>query len=167
MNATVVIGLGNPLMSDEGIGIHELRALAARPRDLPGVDLVDAGTSGMSVLHAMANRQKAILVDCAFMGEAPGRVRRFTPDKVSSRKTLAGLSLHEGDLWQVIELSRKLGEYPGEVVIFGIEPERVCPGEDLSEVLRERLPEYAERVRAEATQQVRPSRSGVGDESAD
>lgn len=149
MKPTVVIGLGNLLMSDEGIGIHVLRALGERAGGLQDADLVDAGTSGMSALHAMANRRKAVFVDCAFMGEKPGAVRRFTPSQVSSHKQLPGFSLHEGDLLDAIELSRKLGECPGEVVIFGIQPERVAPGETLSPVLRDRLREYVELVHAE------------------
>lgn len=152
MNPIVVIGLGNLLMSDEGIGIHVLRALAARPGDLPGVDLVDAGASGMSALHAMAHRRKAILVDCAFMGEEPGAVRRFTPSEVASRKELAGFSLHEGDLLDAIDLSRRLGECPEQIVIFGIQPEHVGPGEKLSPALRRRLDEYARMVRSEAAE---------------
>jgi hydrogenase maturation protease len=152
MSLTVIIGLGNPLMSDEGVGIHVLRALAERAGDLPGADLVDAGTSAMAALHAMAHRRRAIFVDCAFMGAEPGAVRRFTPSQVSSRKELAGFSLHEGDLLDAIELSRQLGECPEQVVIFGIQPERVAPGETLSAVLRDRLAEYVKLVQAEALQ---------------
>jgi hydrogenase maturation protease len=106
----------------------------------------------MAALHAMAHRRRAIFVDCAFMGAEPGAVRRFTPSQVSSRKELAGFSLHEGDLLDAIELSRQLGECPEQVVIFGIQPERVAPGETLSAVLRDRLAEYVKLVQAEALQ---------------
>ncbi|MFH0952798.1 MAG: hydrogenase maturation protease [Verrucomicrobiota bacterium] len=150
MNPIVIIGLGNLLKSDEGVGIHVLRALAAGPLDLPGADLVDAGASGMSALHAMANRRKAIFVDCAFMGEEPGAVRRFTPSEVASRKELTGFSLHEGDLLEVIALSRRLGECPEQIVIFGIQPQHVGPGEKLSPALEQRLEKYAEMIRSEA-----------------
>ena len=148
MKEVVVIGLGNPLMSDEGIGVRVVQALesgAVHPR----ADFIDAGTSGMKALHAMAGRAKAILVDCAKMGAAPGTLRRFGPDQVASRKQLPGFSLHEGDLLNAIELSRRIGECPAEVVIFGIEPERVEMGESLSPSLARRLGEYVKAVEAE------------------
>jgi len=97
----------------------------------------------------MAGRRKAVFIDCAFMDEAPGTIRRFTPDQVSSQKALAGLSLHEGDLLKIIELSRSLGECPPEVVIFGIQPQSIEPGEALSPALSTRLDEYADAVAAE------------------
>jgi hydrogenase maturation protease len=149
MRPTIVIGLGNPLMSDEGIGIHVVRALAARAGEFPHVDFLDAGTSGMNALHAMAGRRKAIFVDCAFMEAAPGTILQFDPANVSSRKGLGRLSLHEGDLLDMIELSRRLGECPAELVVFGIQPERVEPAEMLSNTLALRMADYAEAVCAE------------------
>lgn len=150
MNSVVIIGLGNPLMSDEGVGIRLLHELAARPSDLPGVDFVDAGTSSMRALHAMAGRRKAVLVDCAFMGEKPGAIRRFTPDEAASAKRLPRLSLHEGDLMDAIRLSRQLGECPPEVVIFGIEPAAVEMGNRLSGVCESAIGRYLEAIRGEA-----------------
>lgn len=149
MNDVVVVGLGNLLMSDEGIGVAIIEQLRARDEEFPGVDLLDAGTSGASMLHLIAGRRKAVIVDCACLGEAPGTLRRFTPDQVRTQKELSGLSLHEADALGVIELSRRLGECPGEVVIFGIQPERVEPGATLSSLLQSRLDEYTERVAQE------------------
>ncbi len=142
MKPIVVIGLGNPLMSDEGIGIHLLQALSADAGRHPDADFVDAGTAGFKALHAIAGRRKAVFIDCAMMGEAPGTIRRFSPDEVRSRKALPRFSLHEGDLLDTLEISRKLGECPADVVIFGIEPVSMAPGQELSDLLRSRLGEY-------------------------
>ncbi len=139
----VVIGLGNPLMSDEGVGLHLLRILIDRQKQYPDVEFVDAGGSGMRALHAMARRRRAVFLDCAFMGEKPGTLRRFRPEEVASKKILPRLSLHEGDLLDTIALSRKLGECPPEIVIFGIEPGSIGPGETLSATLKEQMNEYA------------------------
>ena len=143
---TIVIGLGNPLMSDDGIGICLARALAAELVDRPGVECVDAGTSGMRALHLMAGRARAILIDCALMDETPGVIRRFTPEGAESRRVLSRLSLHEGNLLEILELSRALGERPAEVVIFGIEPARLTPGAELSRALASRLPTYLRAI---------------------
>lgn len=148
MTDTVVIGMGNPLMSDEGIGIRVLEQL--RTRALPDdVEVMDLGTYGMAVLHAIAGRRRAIFIDCACMGEAPGTLRRFTPDEVSSTKLQTRLSLHEGDLLHTLSLSRSLGECPDDVVILGIEPEGMEPGDALSPVLARNLQAYTDVLVAE------------------
>ncbi|MBN1808006.1 MAG: hydrogenase maturation protease [Planctomycetes bacterium] len=152
MNDIVVIGLGSPLMSDEGVGIRVVRALAARSEAFPGVDFEDMGTGGGRVLHAIANRGKAVIVDCAFMGESPGSIRRFLREEVLSRKEGGGLSLHGGDLIATLELSAALGESPGVTVIYGIQPESVSQGEELSETLMGKLGEYVDAVASELTE---------------
>jgi hydrogenase maturation protease len=146
MPDTIVIGLGNPLMTDEGVGVRVVECLAAQAERFPGVKFLDAGSSGMVALHAMAGHRKAIFVDCALMGEPPGTIRRFTPDQAASLKKQPGLSLHEGDLFSILKLSKRLGECPAEVVIFGIQPDRLEPGQDLSDTLIANLDEYVERV---------------------
>ncbi|MBN1270522.1 MAG: hydrogenase maturation protease [Kiritimatiellae bacterium] len=149
MNPPLIIGLGNPLMSDEGIGPRIVAELAKRA-DLPeGVDILDLGTGGMSVLHAIAGRRRLIAIDCAVMGEEPGTIRRFRPEEADSTKFLSGLSLHEGDLFKTLELSRFLGECPEDVVIFGIEPKSLAPGEQLSPDLEARVAGYVAEITKE------------------
>ena len=142
----VVLGLGNPLMADEGIGVHLVERLAQSAERYPLVDFVDAGTGGMSVLHLLEGRRKAVFIDCALMGEEPGAIRRFTCEEVRSRKVLAHQSLHEADLMHIIAMAEQLGQAPDEVVIFGIEPRAVELGEGLSSALRERCDEYVSLV---------------------
>lgn len=144
----VVIGLGNPLMSDEGIGIYLLEKLREDNKN-PGVDYYDLGTSGTKVLHVIAEKRKAIFLDCALMGEEPGTIRRFIPEEVYSNKALKGFSLHEGDLLQFIELSHKLGECPEEIVIFGIEPQNVSQGRMLTPTLAAQVDEYIASISKE------------------
>jgi hydrogenase maturation protease len=110
------------------------------------VDFIDAGTGGMSVLYYIEGRRKAIIVDCAFMDEPPGTIRRFTPEKVRSTKVLAHQSLHEADLMRIIAMARQLGQAPDQVVLFGIQPERVEPGRNLSRTLRDRIDEYVSAI---------------------
>jgi hydrogenase maturation protease len=138
----VVLGLGNPLMGDEGIGVYLVERLTRSAAEYPSVDFVDAGTGGLSVLHYLDGRRKAILIDCAFMDEEPGTIRRFTPQEVRSTKVLAHQSLHEADLMRIIEIGRQLDQAPEEIVIFGIQPERVEFGQGLSPTLMERTDEY-------------------------
>jgi len=155
-NDAVVIGIGNLLLSDEGIGIHVVRALMRRGREFPGVDLLDLGASGMELFHKIAGRRKAILIDCALMDEAPGTIRRFTPDEVRSRKEVSALSFHEGDLLDVLDLSKRVGECPEEVVIFGIQPQDFSPSETPSPLLQGRMGEYTARIEDELAPNIPP-----------
>ena len=135
----VVIGLGNELMSDEGVGIHLVRRLSELQDKFPLVDFIEAGSAGMNLLHLIVNRKKAVIIDCAKMGAEPGTMRRFTPDEVQSIKKLNHFSLHEADILQVINLSKQLGECPEEVIFFGIEPETLKPGRKLGKTLANRI----------------------------
>jgi len=146
MNPTVVIGIGNPLMGDEGVGLSVVDALARRADDFPGVDFIEGGTGGMKLLHLIHGRRRAVFVDCARMGEAPGALRRFDPEDVRSCKALAGFSLHEGDLLSILEVARGLDRCPEAIVIFGIEPQSVEPRQALSPAIADRLPQYVRQV---------------------
>ena len=142
----VVVGLGNLLMTDEGAGLHVIYELMAISERFGHIEFIELGSSPMSLVHVIAGRQKAILIDCAYMDQPAGTIRRFTPDDVISKKEAADFSLHEGDLLGELALSRQLGEYPNEVIIFGIQPKSMLPGEDLSPELQERLESYIEMI---------------------
>jgi len=142
----VVVGVGNVLMSDEGIGVVLFRRLLEKAGHFTGIDFLEAGSALMPIVHAIEGRKKAVILDCALMGEEPGTLRRFNPEHVRSVKDLPGLSLHEGDVMGALALSDSLGEIPNEIVIFGVEPLSVEIGSDLSEALQARLPEYDEAI---------------------
>lgn len=150
---TIVIGLGNPLMADEGIGvalIEELTHLAAAGQ-LPcdDVEYYDGGCGGMYLLHIIADRKKVILIDCCLMGSEPGTIRRFTPEDVNSVKQMAHLSLHEVDILNVIEMAKQIGSCPEEIVIFGIEPVSITQQLHLNETIAEKIPDYIEAISKE------------------
>jgi len=147
----VVLGLGNPLMGDEGVGVVLVQEFMQVTADYPSVDFVDAGTGGVSLLHQMDGRAKAVLVDCALMGEVPGTIRRFTLDQVASVKTLSGLSMHEGDVLKIIEMARALGQCPREVIFLAIEPQATAGGGAFSGPIRRGWPEYKRQILAELT----------------
>ncbi len=148
MHDTIVLGLGNPLMADEGVGCYVIDALR-KTKPPPLADIREIGTGGMDILHLMRGRRKMIVVDCARMGIQAGEIRRFTPDDVVSVKDMSEFSLHDLDIMGVLDLARLVGEEVPQVVIFGIQPEKVGFGEGLSDVLRKRLGEYVEAVRSE------------------
>jgi len=145
-NDVVVIGLGNLLLSDEGIGVHLIRRLSERQDKFPLVEFIDAGTGGMNVLHLIANRKKAVIIDCVKMGKKSGTIRRFEPADVQTTKKMTHFSLHEADILRIIELSRQLGECPDQIVIFGIEPESLELGQSLSKTLTDKTDLYMDTI---------------------
>jgi hydrogenase maturation protease len=139
---TIVLGLGNPLMSDEGIGILLINKLSEYSGKYPSVDFIDAGTGGLNILHLLEGRNKAVFIDCANMGVQPGTISRFTPKQVKSVKQLAHQSLHEQDLIKIIEMAKQLDQCPKEIVIFGIQPKNVSLGQSLSYELEQKINDY-------------------------
>lgn len=147
----VVFGLGNILMSDDGIGCYVIKYFLKYQDKYPNVEFIEVGTKAMTLLHLMANRKKAVFVDCALMSLKAGTIKRFTPDDAESVKQLAHYSLHEADVLKIISMSRELGQCPDEIVFFGIEPKILSPGQKLSRILSSKLNHYATAIHHELT----------------
>jgi hydrogenase maturation protease len=139
----VVIGVGNLLLKDEGIGIHAVQSL--QEIDLPpGVKLIDGGTSPDLIAYTRAG-DKMIIIDAARAGGEPGTIYRFQPEDLAAEKgSLA--SAHELGVVQNLSLLSLTGNKPGEIVIIGIEPGEIGWGMELSAVLQQKLPEIVKVV---------------------
>ena len=143
-----IIGVGNPLMADDGLGIVAAERLAAL--DWPeGVEVLDGGTGGLTLLDLLAGARGVILLDAVAMGAAPGTLRRFTGAELERLPAEApGLSLHGSGLAEVLALARELGQLP-PLLLFGVEPLRVELGLGLSPAVVAALEELLVAVRTE------------------
>jgi hydrogenase maturation protease len=153
MNPTLVLGIGNILLKDEGVGVHAVRELAARAErggspGRHGVELYDGGTFGIDLLDTLANRRKVIVIDAVRADAAPGTVLRFTAADLV-RPGRPDLSLHQVGLFETLAMARQLGCAPEEVVIFGIVPMALDPGLELSPEVAAVVPKVVELVLAE------------------
>jgi hydrogenase maturation protease len=138
-----VIGVGNLLLKDEGIGIHAIQALQSL--DLPShVELIDGGTSPDLIAYTGAVK-KIIIIDAAKAGGPPGAVYRFRPDDLSAAKYELASS-HEMGVMENLRLLALTGREPPDTVIIGIEPAEIAPGLELSSVLQQKLPEIIKVV---------------------
>jgi hydrogenase maturation protease len=138
-----VIGIGNLLLRDEGLGVHALRAL--EQRDLPGeVKLIDGGTDPWSALTALDGCEALIVLDAVVGGKQPGELHRLGLDDVDARG--AAMSLHGVTLFHLLRYEQLVGNGFGEVHVLGMEPAEVAPGIGLSEPCAARLPEFLEAV---------------------
>jgi len=150
MNPTLVLGIGNILLKDEGVGVHAVRELTARghPALPDGVELYDGGTFGIDLLDTLANRRKVIVIDAVRADAAPGTVLRFTAADLAQREE-ADLSLHQVGLCETLAMARQLGCAPEEVVIFGIVPATLESGLELSPQVAAVMPRVIDLVLAE------------------
>jgi hydrogenase maturation protease len=132
----VVIGVGNLLRRDEGIGIHVIKAL--QEMDLSSeIKLIDGGTSPDIIAYTRIG-DKIIIIDAAKAGGEPGSVYRFMPDDLAGdKRTLA--SAHELGVIENLKLMGLTGNEPSEVIIIGIEPKNTDWGTELSPELKNRL----------------------------
>ena len=140
-----MIGVGNPLAGDDGIGVAVIEQLE-REGVPAGVEIVDGGTGGLTLLTLMAGARAVLLVDALEMGRAPGTVAGFVYAEGFFRAEAAGLSLHQAGLGEVLALGAELGELP-ELFIVGIQPESLELGQGLSAPAAAALPKAVAAVR--------------------
>ncbi len=143
--STVVIGVGNPLMGDDGVGLEALRRLASRWHLPDEVEVIDGGTWGMNLLHLIEEADGVVLLDAIRAGEAPGTVVRLDRDDLP-RMFVHKISPHQIDLQEVLALAELRGGLPERMVALGIEPERVELGVELSGAVRRSLGELDSTV---------------------
>ena len=132
----VIVGVGNLLLQDEGIGIHAVKALQEINLP-PDVKLVDGGTSPDLIAYTRVG-DKMIIIDSARTGGKPGTIYRFKPEDLAGNKgNLA--SAHEMGVVENLNLMELTGNKPKETIIIGIEPETIDWGTELSAKLKKRL----------------------------
>lgn len=139
----VVVGVGNLLLKDEGVGIHVVQRL--QEMDLPSdVELIDGGTSPDLIAYIRAG-DKLIIVDSARAGGEPGTIYRFLPeDLATDAGTLA--SAHELGVDLNLKLMSLMGNEPREIVIIGIEPKEIDWGTELTPELEQKIPEIVKVI---------------------
>jgi len=139
-----VVGIGNVLLRDEGIGCHVVGALEGIP--LPDVQVIDGGTCP-DVLQLLEDVDKLVIVDAVRGGGMPGQIYRFRPEDVTlEQKPL--LSLHDMSLIDSLKLMQ-VRHNVGDAVIIGVEPKEINCGLELSPELQERIPQIIDAILSE------------------
>ena len=134
MKKKAVIGIGNPLRSDDGIGITLIEKLRHQKETLPsGLDLIDGGTGGMNLVHILEKYDEVLVVDAVDFGLTPGDIKVFNILDVKSDKSSIVFSTHEDDLLKIVKLSKELKKCPENIIIFGIQPKNVSFGQKMTE----------------------------------
>ncbi|MBN1254134.1 MAG: HyaD/HybD family hydrogenase maturation endopeptidase [Deltaproteobacteria bacterium] len=139
----VIIGIGNLILQDEGVGVHAVRALEGRELP-PGVEVIDGGTYLMDLLSVIQEAERIIVIDALRGGEKPGTIYRLSPDDLMG-ETERPLSLHQVGLLEVLGMARQLGGSP-QAVIIGVEPKEISWGMELTPEVQARLPRVIDAI---------------------
>ena len=144
-----VLGVGNTLKGDDGIGVVLVDRLKgedfADEVEFDEVEFHEVGTSGMNIVHYLAKLDRAIIVDAIRSEGSPGDALVFRPEEVDGDMTVR--STHDANLLEAIELSETLGEKPERIIIMGIIPKDMLLRDDLTPELKEKLPELEDKLR--------------------
>jgi hydrogenase maturation protease len=148
---TLVLGLGNLLLSDDGLGIHAIDRLRKDPRIDSGahsnVTLLDGGTQGLSLMPHLSGFPRLLVIDAIDVGAAPGTVVRF------EGKALDGLpgkaTVHQLGFADLMVAMKLLGESPEEVVVLGVQPLSTEWSVDLTPPVQNALPALLDMVVAQ------------------
>jgi len=128
-----IIGIGNLLRKDDGVGIVLLELLVKRKKEFPkNIEFIDGGTGGMNLLHLLARFDTVLLIDAVDFKGRPGETRVFSLKDIQSQKKPVIMSTHDSDFFNLLRLSQELKELPETLVIFGVHPRDVSHGMGLS-----------------------------------
>jgi hydrogenase maturation protease len=145
---TLVLGVGNILQSDDGLGVRAVEMLGKR--ELPAsVWVEDAGTPGIGLVTRMEGWKRVIIIDAAQTGLQPGMWQRYGPEDVRLVTGGGAISLHEADVASALSLAQATHLLPAEVVIYGVEPQRVDWGDELSPPVEAALPALVDDIVAD------------------
>ncbi len=141
----LLMGVGNILLQDEGLGVRALQRLLADYR-LPGEVLaVDGGTLGLDLLPYLQDATDALIVDAVETGGPAGTLARLEGDEIAAALALK-TSIHQVGLQEVLAVSRLQGSTPGRLVIWGMQPAALDWGTGLSPAVTANLPALVEAV---------------------
>ncbi|MFC1694929.1 HyaD/HybD family hydrogenase maturation endopeptidase [Pseudomonadota bacterium] len=144
----LVLGMGNLLLEDEGLGIRALELLQQRYEIPPGIELLDGGTTGMGLLDDISRRKHLVVVDACQTGEPPGTLVRLEGDQVPVYFGMR-ISPHQLGLSDVLATLELSGEKPADVIVLGLVPQSLEMCLELSDVVSEKLDSLVEAVAVE------------------
>ncbi len=128
----VVIGIGNTLMSDEGVGVHIVSALIKEYHFYPKIELIDGGTAGMELLQFFQDNDKVIIIDAVNFNEEPGFVGSIENNNILQRLNTK-LTMHHLGITDVLSSFQLTGGKAKEIFLLGIQPKSIEVGLELSD----------------------------------
>ena len=149
MGRILVLGIGNLLLKDEGVGVHIAQRMMKM--SLPeNVAVVDGGTATLDILPLVNDVDRLIIVDAMKGGGTPGTIYKLPPEDIAQHSQQPLLSLHQIELLQMLDMCALIGSKPPTVII-GIEPKEIDFAVELSSEVEEKIPRVIEFILEEIT----------------
>ncbi len=140
-----VFGIGNILLSDDGVGVHAINKLR-NEYDFPSsVELIDGGTKGLDLLPLLEGRDKVLFVDAANFKKEPGMIDTVIGDRIPAFLSQK-LSVHQIGLPDMLFAARLMGITPPEMCLIGIQPKSMETGTELSDAVSMKINDLVEKV---------------------
>jgi hydrogenase maturation protease len=134
----MLIGLGNILMQDEGVGVHAVRAIQEGYEVPAGLEIVDGGTFALDLLPYIEGRERVLFVDAVNFGKEPGFINILENQEIPALFGTKG-SLHHLGLMDVLAAAQLLDVAPQEICLIGIQPQSIAVGLELTGVIQDKL----------------------------
>jgi len=147
----VVMGLGNLLTTDDGVGVHVVKMLSEKKLLPDHVEIIDAGTASLDVLELFDENDKIIVIDAVRAGHPPGTLYKFNAREVRSKPKVS-MSLHQMSFLESIHMADLIGKAPKEVTVIGVEPGDMSFSTELSPEIKKKVPEIIRHVKECITQ---------------
>ncbi len=153
---TVVIGLGNVVLSDDGLGVHAVNRLRERYELGDGVELVEGGTAGLLLLPYLADARRVIIVDAIDLGATPGSLVRLDGKDWASAFEVR-MTPHDVGLVDLLGAAQLSGAWPEQLVLHGAQPSWTAIGTELSEAVAAALDPLIDAIAADLARWRLPS----------
>lgn len=145
-STTLVLGIGNTLLADEGVGVHVVRYLVDRHGDNPNLTCLDGGTLSFTLAQPIAEHENLVVVDAARLGQPAGTVTCLEGDAMDVYLTGNRQSVHEVSLMDLFDIARLSDTFPKRRALVGIEPAFMGWGDGPTGAVAEAVPRAAECV---------------------
>ena len=144
MSDCVIIGIGNLIKSDDGVGVHAVRYLEGK---VPGdVELIEGSVFCADLFVFIEGREKVIFIDAIDAGDEPGAIFKFTPDQVRNENKGVSMSVHDFGLYELIAMARLMDQCPEDITIISVQVKSIDTGDTLSDEVRAAIPRVHELV---------------------
>lgn len=140
-----VFGIGNILLSDDGVGVHAVNRLKNDYEFRESIDLIDGGTKGLDLLPLFEGRDKVLIIDAANFKKKPGTIDTVAGDRIPAFLS-SKLSVHQIGLPDMLFAAKLMEITPPEMYLIGIQPESMETGTDLSEAVKKQMHFLIDRV---------------------
>ena len=138
-----VIGIGNILMKDEGVGCHAANLLLSEYEFEPDIAIIDGGTTGTDLLPYLEEHDRIIILDAVEFGQEAGFIGSIENDDILTRLTTK-MSMHHLGITDVLSTAKLLDIVPSQMFLLGMQPKDLSVGMELTEETKKRLPRMLE-----------------------